>query len=65
MKKPKCPFCGSKDQQETNRRTLYCRTCRREWSDPDEGGDYSNHNPAARLEREDRERGRYKRKRML
>jgi hypothetical protein len=37
----------------------WCPKCRCQFdSEPDEGGDYSDHNAAARLEREERERSR-------
>lgn len=57
---PKCPQCG---RRKTVRRVSdfhHCSACgiHFDGDDPDEGGTYSDRNPAARLEREDRARER-------
>ena len=51
-----CPWCKtSQFVYEHGEREYFCRQCRRLFDDdPDEGGDYSSRNPAARLEREER-----------
>lgn len=52
---PPCPFCGSIKTYVLGDRDFYCGNCRKMFDgDPDEGGDWSNRNPAARLEREER-----------
>lgn len=60
IKKPNCPRCGSNKQvvpQGTVGDMFHCKKCGATLdSDPSEGGDYSDHNPAARLEREERRR---------
>jgi tRNA(Ile2) C34 agmatinyltransferase TiaS len=57
---PTCPFCGRrKGIRPAGPDTFKCPACGALFDDdPDEGGTYSNRNPAARLEREDRERQR-------
>jgi hypothetical protein len=53
---PRCPWCGSKQVYEDGERNFFCRTCKRVFdNDPNEGSDYSDRNPAARIEREERE----------
>ena len=55
----RCPRCG-RPQNGTGRADTiyYCAPCRAQFdNDPDEGGDYSDRSPAARLEREERNRG--------
>lgn len=56
---PKCPVCRSNKSVLARKgdATYQCLGCSA-WfdSDPDEGGDYSDRNPAARLEREERRR---------
>lgn len=49
-----CPFCGTRRVAQGPDRTYRCGRCG-SWfdDDPDEGGDYSNRNPGARLEREE------------
>lgn len=63
MKEMKCIKCGS---NKIERLTDYnhCLKCGA-WfdDDPDEGGEYSDRNPAARLEREDRRRERFNQRR--
>jgi hypothetical protein len=68
MSKPKknkgpqvrCPKCGRRQNKSTLPDAMYwCGVCQVQFDDdPDEGGDYSARNPAARLEREERNRGR-------
>ena len=54
---PKCPFCGSR--KIVGGSIMFCTKCKAQFDDmPDEGGTHSNFNPAARLEREERERAR-------
>lgn len=58
---PKCPGCGS--TKHVTRRAdgdCWCGRCKVmfDGDDPDEGGDYSDFNPAARLEREERRKAR-------
>jgi len=50
-----CPFCGDR-RIITYAGGLYrCHKCDRLFdNDPDEGGDYSSHNPGVRIEREER-----------
>ena len=63
---PPCPGCG------TNRHAnamadgqFYCSRCKCLFdNDPDEGSDVSDHNPAARLEREERRKEREKQQRQ-
>lgn len=65
---PQCPLCRTgkfvRLQGTPNHNGLqelaYCAKCRNTFDaiDVDEGGDYSSHNPAARLERAERSRGR-------
>jgi ribosomal protein L37AE/L43A len=59
LHKPRCPRCQSKRVAALGDGTFRCSTCDT-WfdADPDEGGDYSSFNPAARLEREERKRKR-------
>ena len=53
-----CPRCGRKQQRQASADALYwCSICRGYYdAQPDEGGDYSDRNPAARIEREERQR---------
>ena len=56
---PKCPGCGSGKHQRMND-TIKCLRCGAFYDDdPDEGGTHSNYNPAARLEREERNRSKH------
>jgi hypothetical protein len=65
---PKCPLCRTAKfvqlQGTANHNGLqelgYCSKCKGTFDalDPEEGGDYSTFNPAARLERAERSRGR-------
>lgn len=53
----RCPAC--KGALKPAGAMLRCAKCGGFYDDsPEEGGDYSDHNPAARLEREERERER-------
>lgn len=53
-----CPQCGTKQTDRGSTAIYFCDKCRVQFdNDPDEGGTYSDRNPAARLEREER-RGR-------
>ena len=50
-----CPICKRKQTAGSADAIYYCTTCRVQFDhEPDEGGDYSSRNPAARLEREER-----------
>lgn len=57
----RCPKCQHR-QTQTPQGLYWCDRCRALFDDdPDEGGgDYSDHNPAARLEREERAQERRK-----
>ncbi len=56
----RCLRCGRKFEYcEGNSVTYHCGRCDIDFdNEPNEGGDYSMHNPAVRLEREDRWRQR-------
>lgn len=57
MKTVDCPGCGGSQPHETDDAIYWCSRCQCQFdADPDEGGDYSSRNPAARLEREERRR---------
>jgi len=51
-----CPWCGTaKHVYPHGERECWCSRCRRLFdADVDEGGDWSDRNPTARLEREER-----------
>lgn len=51
-----CPWCKTaKYVYAEGSHEFYCRQCKRIFdNDPDEGGDFSDRNPAVRLEREER-----------
>lgn len=55
-----CPKCRrKKGVSEYSEATLYCHDCAMQFDRcPDEGGDYDDRNPAARLERAEREKER-------
>lgn len=63
---PPCPKCGRKStvvEQGVIGDSYFCRECNMGFDDdPDEGGTYSDRNPAARLEREERRQQRVRRK---
>ena len=56
----RCPWCHRPQQRFNDRSHQYwCAHCQRLFdAEPDEGGDYSARNPAARMEREERRSGR-------
>lgn len=55
----KCPFCGRRKAVRPQADSYFCTRCFKHFDDdPDEGGDYSDRNPAARLEREERKKKR-------
>jgi len=55
--KPVCPRCRTNKQIVPQGDLYVCRRCGALLDDdPDEGGDYSDRSPAARLEREERRR---------
>lgn len=61
MPDPRCPRCHVKGVPHGDREYL-CPNCKGLFDDsPDEGGDYS-HNPAVRIERQERERERLQRR---
>ena len=50
-----CPGCGRTQPARTQDSIYWCEKCRCQFDgDPNEGGDYSDHNAAVRLEREER-----------
>lgn len=52
--KIRCPRCGRKQPRCPEPHVYYCDRCKMGFDDdPDEGGDYSGRNPAARLERQE------------
>ena len=57
--KPKCPRCGRRKSVRPVGDLLHCGKCSIHFDDdPDEGGSYSDRNPAARMERAERSRQR-------
>lgn len=59
----KCPACGRKQLDRGLTAIYYCDNCGGQFdSEPEEGGTYSNFNPASRLEREERRAAQAKRK---
>ncbi len=66
MKKgPKCPRCKSTASVvESGDRNYWCNDCKCLFDDdPNEGGDYSDINPAVRLERQERNKPPQRRRR--
>ena len=52
----RCPLCNSPKITPLGRHWFRCATCGAHFdNDPGEGGDYSDRNPSARLERQERE----------
>lgn len=50
-----CPRCNRKQQKRGLDAMYFCENCRCQFdADPNEGGDFSDRNPAARIEREER-----------
>lgn len=61
MAQPKCPMCGSTKADKGKDGTYRCTRCDAWFDDnPDEGSDFSDRNPAARMEREERQKERRK-----
>lgn len=60
MTTPRCLRCHRSDQvYEEGARNFWCKRCKIVFDDqPDEGGDFSDRNAAARLEREERSQDR-------
>ena len=53
--KVRCPKCGIPQTVGQGQTMFYCHRCRLQFDDdPDEGGDWDDRNPAARLERAER-----------
>ena len=51
----RCPRCGRRQPRQRPDTIYWCPNCHGQFDDdPDEGGDFSDRNPAARLEREER-----------
>jgi len=60
----RCPGCGGRQKPGAGQTIFYCQKCRCQFdADPDEGGDYSDRNASARLERAERERERERERR--
>lgn len=58
---PKCPVCGTNAGTVAQGEMFFCRRCNGLFDgDPNEGGDYSDRNPGARLERDEAPRTRPK-----
>jgi ribosomal protein L37AE/L43A len=56
---PPCPRCGRIASVARQGGLFYCRACAALFDDdPNEGGDYSDRDPSARIERQERQRGR-------
>lgn len=50
-----CPFCNSKKVVPNGDREYMCTSCKKYFDDePDEGGSFSDRDPSARMEREER-----------
>lgn len=59
-KHPRCPVCGGKSKP-TSGGLFQCTKCRGFHDGvPEEGGDFSDHNPGVRLEREERQQNKRK-----
>lgn len=57
VRKVACPKCGRKQNYRSPDSLYRCDPCQFTFDDtPEEGGDYSDFNPAARMEREERQR---------
>ena len=58
--KVRCPKCGRKQTKRPGTDAIYyCTVCHVQFdNDPDEGGDYSQYDPAWRLEKQKRRRSR-------
>ncbi len=55
-----CPKCGTKQQDRGKDVFYFCDKCRMQFDLESDGGDYSDRNPAARLERAELELARRK-----
>jgi hypothetical protein len=66
-KLPPCPACGNAKHVITSGSfgRMFCTKHKCEFEPDDEGGDYSDRNPAVRLEREERSRERRSVRRSL
>lgn len=54
-----CPRCGEQQRITGCVGQFFCQACQMCFDDnPTEGGDYSDHNPGIRIEREERRKGR-------
>lgn len=57
---PACPICNKRTSVKAvgcSGTVFFCRDCQAAFdTEPDEGGDFDDRNPAARLEREERHR---------
>lgn len=51
-----CPKCSRKQPDRGKDVFYYCDDCRMQFDLEDDGGDYSDHDPSARLLREERQR---------
>lgn len=62
----KCPKCGRPQPKTLSADGIYwCSHCKMQYDDdPDEGGDYSNYNAGARLEREERQQANKQQRRV-
>lgn len=62
----KCPMCGRAQPKTLGPDGIYfCGHCKMQFDDsPDEGGDFSNYNVAARLEREERQQAQKQQRRQ-
>ena len=63
-KRVRCPKCDGLVEAGEGQDTFWCIRCRAMFDDqPDEGGDYSDRDPSARMEREERAAAERKRRR--
>lgn len=62
----KCPKCGRPQPKTLSADGIYwCSHCKMQYDDnPDEGGDYSNFDPSARLMREERQQAQKQQRRQ-
>ena len=60
-----CPKCGRQQKRRSDDAIYWCDGCRMQFdAEGDDGGDYSDVNPALRIEREERRRERTKGRRV-
>lgn len=58
-RRPACPKCGRSKSVVSQGEMFHCHACAAFFDDdPNEGGDYSDRDPSARIERQERQRGR-------